>query len=61
MAIGIAAGNKRDVRFCCIRQGKYRLAAGGPALQFDSLGARRRDRTIKNSPRAAKRSDCFHP
>jgi hypothetical protein len=43
------------------RQRECRLSAAAPALQFGRGRARRLHRKIKNSPRAPKRSDCFHP
>jgi hypothetical protein len=54
-----ARGFQRDIRARGIRQGKNRLSAGGPTLQFGGVGAQRQHRQIKNSPRAAERSDCF--
>jgi hypothetical protein len=54
-----ARGFQRDVRSCRGRQRKDRLGAAAPALQFGGRGARLQHRKIKNSPRAAERSDCF--
>jgi hypothetical protein len=42
------------------RQRECRLSTAAPALQFGGGDGRRPHRKIKNSPRAAKRSDCFH-